>query len=192
MKAPEMRQNVLSALEKWSDQPIRELPSMDLDLAVAYGAAYYGLARQGKGIRIRAGINRTYYIGVESSMPAVPGIPTPMKALCVVPFGMEEGSEAEIRNKEFGLVVGEPAVFHLLAATHNKNDAAGEIVEDWSGDIQEVATLEVSLPASSDAGGGTVIPVWLESKVTEVGTLELWCVSRDDDRRWKLEFDVRA
>lgn len=192
MKAAGMRKNVLSALEKWSDQPIRELPSMDLDLAVAYGAAYYGLARQGKGIRIRAGINRTYYIGVESSMPAVPGIPTPMKALCVVPFGMEEGSEAEIRNKEFGLVVGEPAVFHLLAATHNKNDAAGEIVEDWSGDIQEVATLEVSLPASSDAGGGTVIPVWLESKVTEVGTLELWCVSRDDDRRWKLEFDVRA
>ncbi len=191
MKAPVLRENVLSALQKWSDAQTRELPSVDLDLAVALGAAYYGLARQGKGIRIRAGINRAYYIGVESSMPAVPGIPAPMKALCVVPFGMEEGSEAEIRQKEFGLVVGEPAVFHLLAAAHNKNDQPGQIVEDWSGDIQEVATLEAQLPASEDHSGGAIIPVWLESKVTEVGTLELWCVSRDDERRWKLEFNIR-
>ncbi len=80
---------------------------MDLDRAVALGATYYGLARKGRGIRIRAGVPQTYYIGIESAMPAVPGIPTPMKALCVVPFGMEEGSEAEIREKEFGLVVGD-------------------------------------------------------------------------------------
>ena len=191
MKASALRENVLKALQKWRGAETRELQSVDLDLAVAFGAAYYGLARQGKGIRIRAGINRAYYIGIESSMPAVPGIPTPMKALCVVPFGMEEGSEAEIRQKEFGLVVGEPAVFHLLAAAHNKDDQPGQIAEDWNGEIQEVAKLEAQLPASEQDSGGTIIPVWLESKVTEVGTLELWCVSRDDERRWKLEFNIR-
>ncbi len=191
MKAPALRQNVLTALKKWSGEEIRELPSVDLDLAVALGAAYYGLARRGQGIRIRAGINRTYYIGIESSMPAVPGIPTPMKALCVASFGMEEGTRAEIRNKEFGLVVGEPAVFHLLASGQNKNDQPGDVVEDWSGAIQEVTTLEAQLPASEEHGGGTVIPVWLESNVTEVGTLELWCVSRDEQHRWKLEFNIR-
>ena len=124
-------------------------------------------------------------------MPAVPGIQTPMKALCVVPFGMEEGSDAEIREKEFGLVVGDSAVFHLLATTTRKNDQAGEIVEDWSSEIQEVATMETQLDATDTDAGGTVIPVWLQSKVTEIGTLELWCVARDGDRRWKLEFNLR-
>jgi hypothetical protein len=192
MKAPSLRRQVLEALRQWSgNQELRELRSADLDLAVALGAAYYGLARRGRGIRIRAGTARAYFVGIESAMPAVPGIPTPMKALCVVPFGMEEGTEAEIRDKEFGLVVGEQAVFHLLASTTRKQDQVGEEVEDWAGEIQEVTTLEARLPASTGEEGGTLIPVWLRSRVTEVGTLALWCVARDDDRQWKLEFNIR-
>ena len=192
MKATALREQVLAVLQSWNtDGETRELASVDLDQAVALGATYYGLARKGRGIRIRAGVPQTYYIGIESAMPAVPGIPTPMKALCVVPFGMEEGSDAEIREKEFGLVVGDSAVFHLLATTTRKHDQAGEIVEDWSGEIQEVATMETQLDATDTDAGGTIIPVWLHSKVTEIGTLELWCVARDDDRRWKLEFNIR-
>lgn len=192
MKADLIRQRVLSVLNHWrTGKEMRELPSVDLDLAVARGAAYYGLARRGRGIRIRGGTARPYYIGIESAMPSVPGIPTPMKALCVVPFGMEEGTEAEIREKEFGLVVGEPAVFHLLSSTVRKKDQIGEIVEDWSGEIEEVTIMEATLPATDDEEGGKVLPVWLHSKVTEVGTLELWCVARDKDRRWKLEFNLR-
>jgi hypothetical protein len=114
-----------------------------------------------------------------------------MKALCVVPFGMEEGTEADIREKEFGLVVGEPAVFHLFASTARKKDRIGEIVEDWAGEIEEVTTMQMSLPSTPGEEGGKVIPVWLRSKVTEVGALELWCVSRDEDHRWKLEFNLR-
>lgn len=192
MKSDLLRQRVLSVLQRWrGPREIRELASVDLDLAVARGAAYYGLARHGRGIRIRGGTARSYYIGVESAMPSVPGIPTPMKALCVVPFGMEEGSDAEIRQREFGLVIGEPAVFHLLDSNIRKQDHAGEIVEDWQGDIEEVTTMETVLPATSEEEGGKIIPVWLQSKVTEVGTLELWCVARDEDRRWKLEFNLR-
>jgi hypothetical protein len=192
MKPEIIRERIIDVLNRWSeDGRLRELSSVDLDLAVARGAAYYGLARRGQGIRIRGGTARPYYIGVESAMPAVPGIPTPMKALCVVPFGMEEGTEAQIREREFGLLVGEPAVFHLMASTVRKKDQVGEIVEDWSGEIEEVTTMEATLPASDVEGGGNVIPVWLQSKVTEVGTLELWCVARDQDRRWKLEFNLR-
>ena len=82
-------------------------------------------------------------------------------------------------------------MFHFLASTARKHDRVGEQVEDWSGEIQEVATLETRLPATDGQEGGTIIPVWLQSKVTEVGTLELWCVARDADRRWKLEFNIR-
>lgn len=193
MKSDVLRQRFLDVLTRWHPKgDVRELTSSDLDLAVARGAAYYGLARRGRGIRIRGGVARPYYIGIESAMPAVPGIPTPIKALCIVPFGMEEGTGAEIREREFGLVVGEPAVFNLLASTTRKKDQVGEIIEDWQGEIEEVTTMETVLPASEAAEGVNVIPVWLQSTVTEIGTLELWCVSRDDDRkRWKLEFNLR-
>jgi hypothetical protein len=192
MKASALRGRVADTLAAWSGDPgFRELASVDLDLAVALGAAYYGLARRGRGIRIRAGAARAYYIGIESAMPAVPGVPTPMKALCVAPFGMEEGAELAITQKEFGLVVGEPAVFPLLASSTRRHDAAGQEVEDWSGEIQQVTAMEAHLPASATDAGGSLIPVWLQSRLTEVGTLEIWCVARDDDRRWKLEFNIR-
>lgn len=192
MKSDVLRQRVLAVLRHWhAAGEIRELTSVNLDLAVARGAAYYGLARHGRGIRIRGGTARSYYIGVESSMPAVPGVPAPLKALCVVPFGMEEGSDAEIREREFGLVVGEPAVFHLLDSNVRKQDQVGEIVEDWQGDIEEVTTMETALPTTTEEEGGSIIPVWLQSKLTEVGTLELWCVARSEERRWKLEFNLR-
>jgi len=192
MKSGLLRERVLSVLRHWhGPREIRELTSLDLDLAVARGAAYYGLARRGRGIRIRGGTARSYYIGIESSLPSVPGIPAPMKALCVVPFGMEEGSGADIRQREFGLVVGESAVFHLLDSNVRKQDQSGEMIEDWQGDIQEVTTMETILPATEEEEGGNIIPVWLQSKVTEVGTLELWCVARDEHRRWKLEFNLR-
>ena len=89
----------------------------DLDLAVARGAAYYGWVRQGHGIRIRGGTARSYYVGVESPVPAVPGFEPPVKALCVAPFGMEEGVQADVPPQEFGLVVGEPTRFRFFASS---------------------------------------------------------------------------
>jgi hypothetical protein len=192
MKAAVLRERVLAVLGQWfTNGRLRELSATDPEVAVARGAAYYGLARRGRGVRIRGGSARSYYIGIESAMPSVPGIPTPMKALCVVPFGMEEGTEAEIRQREFGLVTGEPAVFHLLASTVRKKDQVAEVVENWKGEIEEVATMETELPSTGPEQERTLIPVCLESKLTDVGTLELWCVTKDGGKRWKLEFNLR-
>ncbi len=194
MKSDMMRERILKVLGEWNtdEKEIRELSSDDLELSVARGATYYGLARRGRGIRIKGGTAHSYYIGIESTMPAVPGVPAPMKALCVVAFAQEEGTESEIRQREFGLVVGEPAVFHLLGSNVRKKEQPGEIIEDWSGSLEEVTTMEAELKPSEDEEGGTLIPVWMEIKLTEIGSLELWCVSRDDEsRRWKLEFNLR-
>jgi hypothetical protein len=192
-KAAPLRQRVVQALNAWAKQagaaPVKVLESSDLDLAVARGAAYYGLVRRGKGVRIRGGAARSYYVGVETSMPAVPGAPPPLKALCVVPFGMEEGTEADVPDQEFGLVVGAPAEFRFLGSTVRRGDAAGTLVEDWEGQIDELSPLETTLEAPGK--DGQTVPVHLHSKVTEVGTLELWCLSRDGKQRWKLEFNVR-
>ncbi len=192
MKSPLIRNRLLSVLRQWQGGvDIAELPAKDLDVGVARGAAYFGLACRGRGIRVRAGSGRSYYIGVESAMPSVPGVPTPTKALCVVPFGMEEGTRAEIRNKEFGLVVGQTALFQLLASTTRKEDQAGDVVEDWTGDVEPVTEMEALLTFTGSEDKGNVMPVWLQSVLTEIGTLELWCVSRDEKDRWKLEFNIR-
>ncbi|MCP4578488.1 MAG: Hsp70 family protein [Deltaproteobacteria bacterium] len=191
MKAKGLRKKVLDILSSWAAEADgsspREIESNDFDLAVARGAAYYGLARKGQGIRIRSGLSKTYYIGVEASMPAVPGVPTPVKALCVAPFGMEEGSEATLPNKEFGLIVGEPVKFDFLGSNTRRHDAIGTVAEDWEGEIEPITTLETRLEGET----GAIVPVTLETRVTEVGTLDLWCVSREDHKKFKLEFNVR-
>ncbi|HKN69631.1 MAG TPA: Hsp70 family protein [Terriglobales bacterium] len=200
MKAAVLRDRLVEVLNSWLRQEgfdalgaeqilnsHNEAP--DLEHAVARGAAYYGKARHGRGVRIRSGASRTYYIGIESAMPAVPGMEAPLKALCVVPFGMEEGTEATIPGREFGLVVGEPAEFRFLSSSVRKQDHVGSLLEDWGADIEELSPLEVTLKL--DGQQGTVVPVRLETRVTELGTLEVWCVSRDGTQRWKLELNIR-
>ena len=195
MKASVLRDRVVEVLNSWLRQEgfkalgteqILEAP--DLEHAVARGAAYYGKARRGRGMRIRSGASRTYYIGIESSMPAVPGMEAPLKALCVVPFGMEEGTEATIPDREFGLVVGEPAEFRFLSSSVRKQDQVGSLLEDWGDDLEERGPLQVTLKL--DGQLGKIVPVRLETRVTELGTLEVWCVSRDG-HRWKLELNIR-
>lgn len=188
MKAGLLRERIVSILGDWTaNGNIQEIQAIDYDLAVARGAAYYGLARQGKGIRIRSGLERSYYIGIAAAMPAVPGMPIPTKALCVAPFGMEEGTSAQIKDQEFILVVGQPVVFDFLGSTTRQEDEVGTVVEDWHEQIEALTTLETTLEGES----GQIIPVTLELEVTEVGTLQLYCASKTGDQRWKLEFNVR-
>jgi molecular chaperone DnaK (HSP70) len=196
MKAEMLRARVVETLNGWLEsegfEPLGAagvLDAPDLDHSVARGAAYYGKAKRGRGVRIRSGAARTYYIGIESAMPAVPGMPAPLKALCVVPFGMEEGTEGRIPNREFGLVVGEPAEFRFLSSIVRKGDEMGSLIEDWGDEIEESSPLEVTLKLEGKED--TVLPVRLETRVTEVGTLEIWCVTRDGSERWKLEFNIR-
>jgi molecular chaperone DnaK (HSP70) len=191
MKGVVLRRRLGEVLSSWTGGALRELAGTDFDLAVAHGAAYYGLVRRGRGVRIRGGTARAYYIGVETAMPAVPGVPPPMKAVCVAPMGMEEGTEADLPGLELGLVVGEQAEFRFLGSTVRKDDRLGTVVEDWQETIVELDPVEASLPAEDGAGAGTTVPVTLHTHVTPVGTLELWCVSRDRARRWKLEYNVR-
>jgi hypothetical protein len=172
-------------------EPTREMAGADLDLAVARGATYYGLVKRGKGVRIRGGTARAYYIGVATNMPAVPGFTPPVKALCVAPFGMEEGTETDIPGYEVGVRIGTEAEFRFLGSTTRRDDAAGTVVEEWEGQIDELAPVKTTLEGKGGAAGGQVVPVHLHSKVTPVGQLELWLQSRDNKQKWKLEYNVR-
>lgn len=170
----------------------RLLADADLDLAVARGAAYYGFVRKGKGVRIKGGTAAAYYVGIESAMPAVPGLAPDIVALCIAPFGMEEGTSEELPNDEFGLVVGEPVRFRFFASTIRREDKVGTRLDYWTDEeLAELDELDITLPEEGRRSG-EIVPVHLCAAVTEVGTLELQAVSQKDSGRWKIEFDVRA
>jgi molecular chaperone DnaK (HSP70) len=192
LRADLVRRRILDVLNGWLQEeglsPAAPLLGEDLMHAVARGAAYYGLARAGRGVRIRGGVPRTYYVGIESSLPAVPGMRAPVKALTVAPFGMEEGSSVDLKGREFGLIVGEPAEFRFFQSAVRKNDAVGAMLDDVGEELEELSPVEVTLDAAGHAGD--FVPVTLETVVTETGMLQLWSVARDG-RRWKLEFNVR-
>ena len=195
-KAPTLLTRTLDILNRWlaaeNAPPVRLLEGADLDLAVARGAAYYGYVRRGRGVRIRGGAAKSYYVGVESAMPAVPGMEPPIEALCIAPFGMEEGTQAELPPQEVGLVVGEPVRFRFFGSSVRRADQVGAVLEQWTADeLEELEEIEATLPAE-DRQPGEVVPVRLHAAVTEVGTLRLEAVPRSGGESWKIEFDVRG
>jgi molecular chaperone DnaK (HSP70) len=199
VKSALLRERVLAALGSWLERdgapPPRVLPGADPDLAVARGAAYFARVRRGHGIRIRGGTARAYYVGIESPAPAVPGVEPPIVAMCVAPFGMDEGTSAELPPLELGLVVGESVSFRFFGSSVRRDDRAGTTLERWApGELDELSPIEISLPAEGRSEGD-VVPVQLSSQVTPVGTLLLEAVALEPlepGERWKIELGVRA
>lgn len=202
LKAPIIESRMLSTINQWltdaGAEPARLLTDVNLDLAVANGASYYGYVRRGQGVRIRGGLASTYYVGIESSMPAIPGMEPPLEALCIAPFGMEEGTETTASTAEFGLVVGEPVKFRFFRSNTRRHDDVGVQLDHWQeGELEELPELQSTLSIDSGRRNGEVVPVRLMARVTEVGTLKLEAISVNvnnndgEKQRWQIELDVR-
>ncbi len=196
LKAEALGSRLMAVINSWllAEQApqARLLAGADLDLAVARGAAYYGVVRKGKGVRIKGGTAAAYYVSIESAMPAVPGMAPNIVALCIAPFGMEEGTKEELPNDEFGLVVGEPVRFRFFASTMRRDDKVGTRLDYWTEDeLSELDEIDITLPEDGRKAG-EVVPVHLSAAVSEVGTLELQAISQKDEGCWNIEFDVRA
>jgi hypothetical protein len=199
VKAPILRSQLLATLNRWLEAdgaaPVQLLPGEDPDLAVARGAAYFGLVRRGRGLMIRGGTARAYYVGIESPTPAVPGKEPPITALCVAPFGMDEGRATELPPHELGVVVGEPVRFRFFGSTVRRDDGAGTELERWApGELDELSPIEITFPADGRRPGD-VVPVRLHASVTPVGTLLIEALPLEPltrDERWKVELSVRG
>ncbi|QDU27262.1 Chaperone protein DnaK [Anatilimnocola aggregata] len=197
-KAAPFRNRLMEVLADWApSKPAKILEGeQDLDHAVARGAAYYGWAKLHGGVRIRGGTARSYYVGIETAGLAIPGAPRPLRALCVVPFGMEEGTSVDVPSGEIGLVVGEPATFRFFSSPTRKTDKPGDLLSSWDDEeLAETDSLEAALPKEDDTQDDYV-PVRFQSNLTELGVFELWCAgtrntNSEAPQRWKLEFSVR-
>ena len=193
-KAAPLRQRVENLLASWNGgQAPRTLEGAELDLAVALGAAVFG--RQilgGEGLRIKSSTARAYYLGLEDGGMAIPGLVPPLRAVCVCPLGLEEGASLALPEREFGLRVGEAAEFRFFASTTRGADTAGDIVDDAGRELEETASLELTLPATGDLKPGDIVPVRLETRLSEIGALELRMKHSRSEQSWRLEFNTRA
>ncbi len=190
-KADSFQNRLLEVIGSWSqDSPVQPLDGVhDLDCAVAKGACFYAWNKNNGGVRIRGGVGHSYYVGIETAGLAIPGAPRPLKALCVVPFGMEEGTQANIESNEIGLVVGQPVSFRFFRSNQRQTDQPGDLVTNWQDQLEESDPLNTTL--SAEGLDESYAAVKFEANITELGMFELWCRSVNTDHRWKLEFNVR-
>jgi molecular chaperone DnaK (HSP70) len=192
-RSPAVRDRIRDVIAGWLDTEGAPAPKVlenaDADLAVSRGAAGYAAIRRRGGVRIRGGTAQAHYIGIERAELAVPGIPPRVDAVCVAPFGMEEGTDVEL-PQPFGLVLGEEVSFRFFGSSTRKDDTVGTVARP--ADLTELAPIETALEGPEDGAPGQIVQVHLHTRVTEVGTLEISAVEDDTGRRWKLTFDVRG
>lgn len=207
-----LRNRLLEVLQGWFQagtrwQPI-VLENQRLDLAVARGAAYYGMVRRGEGVRIAAGLARTYYIGVEAGegepsiqpasevelqeIPDAAGLaPTSGTALCLVPAGVEPGQDIELAGRKFDLRISEPVEFPLFVSSTRLTDRPGELVGIDREQMTPLPPIRTVL-RKRKKGDAETVSVDLHARLTEIGTLDLWCAELEGRAQWRLVFDVRS
>lgn len=171
----------------------KELDNPRPDLAVAMGAAYYGLVRMGAGVRVGAGTPRAYYLAVASPQGeagAEPEAPLSHRAVCLMPRGTEEGFESVLQEPTFAVLTNQPAGFQILSSHTRLGDDQGDLVTLSSNEVTELPPIRTALRYGKRSSAQR-IPVQIAIKLTEVGTLELWCRSLHTPHQWRLRFDVR-
>ncbi len=161
-----------------------------LELAVARGAAYFGLVRAGLGLRIGGGSPREYFLGLgtEENETLAEGT---VKVLCVAPRGMQEGQRIEVSDREFTLITNRPVQFPLYATTSPRNDPVGSVLTLPEEELTKLPPLRTVIKFGKQKSG-TTIPVRIQVRRTELDTLELSCFSRMSGARFKLELDLRG
>ncbi len=178
-----VRERIATIVGGWHDASGAWRPAVldadSLQLAVARGAAYYGLSRRGLGVRIGSGAARTYYLGLQDD-----------RLLCIVPRGMEEGEAVDLASPELELVTNRPVAFPLFTATDRTGEQAGDLVDVAASALTALPPLRTVVRYGKKVEERT-LPVHLEVRLTEIGTLALFVKSRTTEHRWRLELRLR-
>ncbi|MEM7583105.1 MAG: Hsp70 family protein [Acidobacteriota bacterium] len=207
-----LRDRVLEVLASWfgdstfgdstlgdsngSWQP-RVLRSERLDLAVAQGAAYFGMVRRGEGERIQGGLAHAYYVGAKEQAEQAeradgePAAEPESRALCLVPAGLEEGREVTLEDRDFELLIREPVEFPIFTSSTRSGDRPGDLIEVDPEQLRALPPIRTVL-RSGKKKGAEKVRVKVHARLTEIGTLSVWCSEAGGNRSWRLEFDVRS
>lgn len=188
MAAPALRERISQSIGLWLRLPTETswrpeiLASPRLDLAVAHGAAYYGMVRRGEGVKITANLGRSYYMQVDHDPP---------RAICLIPGSAQAGERFETDKYPLELQLGEPVQFPLWSSSTRLADRAGEMIVINEGEASRLPPIYTALTLGKRRENKT-IRVKIQSELSEIGTVGMWCVDIDTDRRWQLDFDIRS
>lgn len=194
--SPLIQQRIVEQIETWfrtnaPDWTPHILENSRHDLAVARGAAYYGMVRRGEGVKIAAGLPRTYYIGIGVSTPESPAGTPHQQALAVIPAGAEPGFETQLDAYQFDLMIATPVEFPLYYSSTRLTDPVGALVEVDREQLTPLPPIRTVLQSRKTREAAT-LPVVLQASLNELGTLQLGCREVNGMRAWQLQFDVRA
>jgi hypothetical protein len=193
LKPDLIQDRILAAIRLWFNEKDEELPRVlanaELDLAVALGASYYGLVKDGYGIRVGSGSARAYFLGVGQLKGKRTEIAGPEMAICLVERGMEEGHKIELVDKEFHVLANQPVSFDLYSSSFRTGDHIGDMI-DIDDSLTPLPPIHTVIQYGKKAKQ-TSLPVKVEACYTEVGTLALWCRSTLSTHRWRLQFQLR-
>ncbi len=193
LKPPVIQERIRQAIRRWFHQDDTAMPRVldnpDPDLAVALGAAYYGLVKTGRGVRVGSGSARSYYIGVSTGSSAETDGLDSRQAICLVERGLDEGSRIQLEDRDFQVLTNQPVSFDLYSSSFRSGDRCGRLVT-VDDSLTRLPPIQTVIQYGKK-GDRTAIPVAIEAGYTEIGTLALWCHSRISDHRWKLQFQIR-
>jgi hypothetical protein len=187
-----IRERIRLQLRQWfPKKEVVELSGTDRSRAVAQGAACYARTKvSGSGFRVRSATTRSFYIGVESSGPAIPGYVPPTKGLCIAPRGIEEGNDIALPKRTFSLKVGDKVSFKLFSSAHREDDVPGQEVADAKAELDELQMLTTTIN-SKRVDKGTRIPVTIHTTLSELGLLEITLQDVASSDRWRLSLGTR-
>jgi len=185
MSAERLRGRLVDSIAGWFGertgwQP-EQLDAAQLDLAVAHGAAYYGMVRRGLGVRIAANLGRSYFIQVAQ---------TPPETMCLVPGSAQPGDRFA-PPQALRLHLGEPVQFPLWVSSTRLADAPGDLVQIDRAELSPLPPIRTVLVRGRQKIA-QAIDVRMEAELSEIGTLGLYCADAVGSQRWRLEFDIRS
>ena len=188
MAAPAIRKRIAESIGRWlkredeADWQPKILASPRLDLAVAHGAAYYAMVRRGEGVKITANLGRSYYMQVSNDPPS---------AICLIPGSAQAGERFSASQYSLELHIGQPVQFPLWSSSTRLADRVGELIPINEGELSRLPPIYTAL-GSGKAKEAKTIQVMIESELSEIGTVGMWCVDRESGKRWQLDFDIRS
>lgn len=186
--SPILRGQLIQQITTWfqtEDEPDWQpviLENDRLDLAVARGAAYYGMVRRDQGVRIAATLARSYYLGIGG---------VPPKAICIMPGSAEPEESFVLKDRNFKLTVSQPVEFSLYVSSIRLADQPGTVIDINLEQLSPLPPIRTVLKTKS-RNEKDELSVQLQIRLTELGTIDLACQQVDSDRRWQLQFDVRS
>ena len=186
MKADCLRERLFEVLSIWKGREPKILENPHPTLAVAAGAAYYGLVTLGLGQRIQSGNPVSVYLGIGTAKSSTSTRHVPEQLLCILPKGSEAEKDYHMPGKTFGIDLSRDSAFYLFyTPAPPKTEESGRLIKFNS--KRYLSLPPCTLKASTGKGEKQVE---IRVRLKETGYLQIFCEEITGNFSQELRFDL--